>query len=178
MGEVTKGGISFIGYEYKEVPVKKEMVSIYVDAYKNLGWILDQNGILNNRRNHIEIKIKRDKKILNKTELTRLQRNFEACMEEINQLEKSKTSAASAVAIAIGLLGTAFIALSTFAVTHNPPLIVPCILFAVPGFIGWGLPSFIYKIIVNRRTEKIMPMIEQKYDEVYGICEKGNHLLF
>ena len=41
------------------------------------------------------LRLKRDRKIVNKTELTRLQRNFEACVREIQSLENSKTSKAT-----------------------------------------------------------------------------------
>ena len=74
----------------------------------------------------------------------------------------------------IGILGTAFIAGATFAVTAEPPHILLCIILAVPGFFGWILPYFVYQRIVRRRTQKLTSMIEDKYDE---ICEKGNKLL-
>lgn len=40
------------------------------------------------------------------------------------------------------------------------------------------LPYFLYKKIVRNQTEKLTPMIEAKYDEIYEICEKGNKLLY
>lgn len=76
------------------------------------------------------------------------------------------------------MIGTAFIACSTFAVTAVPPKILLCIIFAIPGFLGWILPYFLYKKIVRNQTEKLTPMIEAKYDEIYEICEKGNKLLY
>ena len=51
-------------------------------------------------------------------------------------------------------------------------------IFAIPGFLGWILPYFLYKKIVRNQTEKLTPMIEAKYDEIYEICEKGNKLLY
>ncbi len=53
-----------------------------------------------------------------------------------------------------------------------------CILLAVPGFLGWILPHFLYRRIAGKRTEKITPLMEAKYDEIYEICEKGNKLLY
>lgn len=91
------------------------------------------------------------------------------------QLEDSKKSAAAA--IAAGIVGTAFMAGSVFAVTADTPMILLCIVLAVPGFIGWALPWFLYKRMVRRRTEKIAPLIEAKYDEAYAVCEKGCRLL-
>ena len=110
-------------------------------------------------------------------ELTRLQRNFEACINEIEELEKSKTSTATVYALVIGILGTAFMAGSVFAVTAQSPNIILCILLAIPGFIGWITPYFVYKEMVKRQTGKVTQLIEEKYDEIYKICERGNKLL-
>lgn len=177
MSEITKGGNGFVGYEYKELSVKSDKVSFYIDGYRCFGWVADGNITPQKSGTQVIIKIKRDRKILNKVELTRLQRHFEGCVDEIKIFEKSKISAARIGSITIGLLGTVFMALSTFAVTNEPPQILLCVLFAIPGFIGWGLPSFIYKAVLKRRTKKISPLIEQKYDEIYEICEKGNSLI-
>lgn len=122
--------------------------------------------------------LKRNRKIVNKAELTRLQRNFEACVNEIDALEKAKTSVAAMYAMTLGMIGTAFIAGATFAVTAQPPYYILCILLAIPGFLGWIFPYFLYKRIVKTQTEKLTPLIEEKYDEIYEICEKGNKLLY
>ena len=66
---------------------------------------------------------------------------------------------------------------ATFAVTAQPPQILLCIILAIPGFLGWILPYFLYKAGVRKQTEKITPPIKEKYDEIYEICEKGNKLL-
>lgn len=54
-----------------------------------------------NRFNQVTLHLKRDRRIINKMELTRLQRNFEACAREIDKLERAKTSAATAWSIAV-----------------------------------------------------------------------------
>lgn len=121
--------------------------------------------------------LKRNRKMINKVELTRLQQHFEACIHELRALEQSKTSAASAWALMIGLIGTAFMAGSTFAVVHNPPIIWLCILLAVPGFAGWILPKFVYNGMVRKKTGDLQSLIEAKREEIYEICEKGHSLL-
>lgn len=176
MSEITRGG-NFIGYDYKEITSDNERASMYLDGFKNFGWISDENIKPDKVMGKVIIKLKRDRKILNKAELTRLQRHFEACMNEIDTMEKSIISKATIWAITTGLLGTGFITGSTFAVINDPPHILLCILLAIPGFIGWLLPYFVYKSIVKKRTAKITPLMEQKYDEIYEICEKGNKLL-
>lgn len=175
---------NFVGYEYKEIITDNSMVALLLDGYENFGW--EVNGSLpestmagkpGNSQKTV-IRLKRDRKIINKTELTRLQRNFEACVAQIQMLEKKKTSAATAYALVLAIIGTAFMAGATFAVTAQPPYIVLCIILAVPGFLGWIFPYFLYRKIQESQTEKITPLIEEKYDEIYEICEKGNKLLY
>ena len=177
MSELIKSGDNFIGYEYKEVSANSEKASLYLDGYMNFGWVVDKNIEPVSVGGKITIKLKRDRKISNKAELTRLQRHFEASINDIESLERSKETVATMVSITIGILGTIFMALSVFAVTNDPPMVLACILFAPPAFIGWLLPSFVYKYMVKKRTEQIRPLIEKKYDELFEICEKGNSLL-
>ena len=168
---------SFTAYDYKEITVDKKNASQYIDCYECFGWQL--NGKVSSLEvgNKVTLHLKRDRKIINKAELTRLTRHFEACMNEIAALENSKSSAAIASSLSVGIIGTAFMAGSTFAVTANPPIIWLCVLLAIPGFIGWILPYFIYKKVFSKRSETVTPLIEAKYDEIYEICEKGNKLL-
>ncbi|MGM9937725.1 MAG: hypothetical protein ACI38A_10295 [Candidatus Ornithomonoglobus sp.] len=168
---------AFTGYDYKEITADKKNVSQYIDCLECFGWQLNDKVPASGGRNRVTLHLKRDRKIINKAELTRLTRHFEACMNEINALENSKESAALAVSLSIGLIGTAFMAGSTFAVTANPPIIWLCVLLAVPGFIGWILPYFVHKKVFSKRAETVAPLIEAKYDEIYEICEKGSALL-
>lgn len=171
----------YTGYEYKEISADSSIASFLLDGYENFGWKEDDHLIGRQSlpgSGKVTIRLKRNRKIVNKMELTRLQRNFEACVHEIDALEKSKTSLAIIYALVIGILGTVFMAGSVFAVTAEPPLIVLSILLAVPAFIGWILPYFVYRKTVRQQTEKITPLIEEKYDEIYEICEKGNKLLY
>lgn len=172
---------SYVGYEYKEITVEAGNVPMYVDSYENFGWTLAEEP--EERKNpyqmgsHVTIRLKRDRKIINKVELTRLQRNFEGCIRELGMLEREKTLSATIWSLVIGVIGTAFMAGSTFAVTHEPPIIWLCIVLAVPGFIGWILPYFIYQRIRRKKTEELTPLIEQKLDEIDAVCEKGHSLL-
>ena len=175
---------NFVGYEYKELLTEDSRYSFLLDGYENFGWELDEN-LPENRvgRNPVSqqkkvLRLKRNRKIANKMELTRLERNFEACVNEIDKLEKEKTSIATVYALVLGMIGTAFMAGSVFAVTAQPPNYILCIILAVPGFLGWIFPYFLYKKVVGKQTDRVVPLIEEKYDEIYEICEKGNKLLY
>ena len=175
----------FVAYEYKEIIADRSRASFILDGYENFGWEVDGNAYedLGESMNpyhqkRVLLRLKRNRKIVNKMELTRLQRNFEACISEIETLEKTKTSVAVIYALVLGIFGTAFMAGSVFAVTAQPPHILLCILLAIPGFIGWILPYFVYKKVLAKQTEKVTPLIEEKYEEIYEVCEKGNKLLY
>lgn len=177
MREKNAAGNGFIGYEYKDVTVKREMEPLYADGYANFGWTLEGTDITTSLQgtDTANMRFKRDRKICNKAELTRLQRQFEACVHEIQALERSKTTSASIVAFTVGLIGTAFLAGSVFAYVGG--MLAFSIVLAVPGFLGWILPYFAYRRIQKNKTEKLTPLIEQKYDELYAACEKANGLL-
>lgn len=163
----------FVGYEYKEIAVDKNNLPFLIDGYENFGWELVENPVHEKKT----VQLKRNRKIINKTELTRLQRNFESCIGEIEKLEKAKTSAATAAALLIGMIGTAFMAGSVIAVTADPPQLFRCAFFAVPAFAGWITPYFVYRQIVARQTGRMNLLMEEKYEEIYEICERGNRLL-
>ncbi len=175
MSEITKNSANFIGYEYKDISVKHEMEPIYADGYPNFGWLLEGTSFGIQNIGSLTMKFKRDRKLRNKAELSRLQRQFDSCVGEIEKLEFSKTVTASITAYVIGILGAAFMAGSVFAFTAGQtPLFI---ILAIPGLLGWIIPYFAYVSIRRKKTEKVMPLIDQKYDEIYEVCEKANGLL-
>lgn len=177
MVENEWNGREFTSFEYKEIQVPEDKASFYLDCYENFGWTVDDKFPPQRTGEKILIKMKRNRKIVNKVELTRLQRNFDASMDAIDTLETSKTKVATIFALVIGVIGTGFMAGSVFAVTAEPPVIRLCVLLAIPGFLGWILPYFVYQKTKKNKAQKVQPYIEEKYDEIYKICEKGHSLL-
>lgn len=159
-----------IAYEYKEITADGERAAMYQDCYRSFGWEkIGENGK--------KLMFRRSRKILNRTELIRLQRNFEACIKEIDELQKSKTTKATAICIGLGIAGTVFMTGSVFAVTASPPIIWLCVFLAIPAFILWILAPVLYPRMVKKRTESINELIEEKYNEIYEVCERGDKLL-
>lgn len=175
---------NFIAYEYKQIIAESNKASLLLDGYESFGWEPDENLSGNTESAYgpslqrVLLHLKRNRKIINKVELTRLQRNFETCINEIDQLERAKTTRPTIYALVVGLVGTAFMAGSVFSITAQTPNILLCILFAVPAFIGWVLPFFIFRELQKRETAKLTPLIEEKYEEIYELCEKGHKLLY
>lgn len=181
MAEVSKVGSEYVGYEYKRKEILKEHASLYLDSYPCFGWEEDPNAEIAQERTqpggYVTLNFRRDRKICNKVELTRLQRNFDGCILEIDRLEKSKATLATIAAMVIGVAGTACMAGSVFAVTADPPLITLCIILAIPGFAGWIAPWFVYQVLIRKRSAKIQPLIEDEMVELYEVCRKGKDLL-
>jgi hypothetical protein len=163
---------NFIMNEYLEVNVNQDLLQLCSDCYRAMGWIIinTSNGI-----GTVTLKLQRDRKIKNRTALCDLQRKCEEAFKAIEGLEKSKTKNAMAASLGIGLLGTIFMAGSTFAYLGG--FIPLCVVLAIPGFGGWMLPYFLYKKIEKQSINKVIPMIDQNYDVIYEACEKATNLL-
>lgn len=108
---------TYIGYEYKEIQVAQKDLSLFLDCYENFGWMPDENHPTDHSGETVTVYLKRNRKLINKMELTRLQRNFESCMQEIQRMERSKKQTATVWAMIVGVIGTVFMAGSVFAVT-------------------------------------------------------------
>lgn len=164
-------------YDYLKVTVDEEFCSQYMDGYEKFGWKMDENMQPEKNMGKVTLHMKRNRHIMNKVELTRLQQHYEYCMEEINTLEASKNSVPTIVSLSCGLVGCGFMAGSVFAVTNEPPIIWLMVLLAIPGFVLWAMSYFSYKEVKKRRIKKVNPLIEAKYDEAYEVCEKAVRLL-
>lgn len=158
--------------DYLEVSVKPEFLPLCSDCYHALGWTIinSSTGI-----DSVKLKLQRDRKIKNRVALSDLQRKCEDAFISIEKLEHSKTTKAMTLALGVGIIGTVFLAGATFS--YLAGLIPLCVVLAIPGFIGWGLPYFLYKKNVKESTDRVNPMIEQNYDIIYDACEKASHLL-
>ena len=176
MNENTRDRRGFVSYEYKSITVKRDMADLYTDCFPSFGWTLEGRAPASDWVTSVTLKFKRDRKIINKMELTRLQREFESHANETGKLEISKTVGAATAAYVIGILGTAFMAGATFAFLAD--MIPLCIVLAVPAFVGWIIPYFCYRRISAKKTEKIVPLIEQQYDAIYETCKKASALLY
>ena len=173
--ETSNSKRDFVGYEYKDVTVKRDLESVYIDGYTNFGWTLEDTSVPLQNIGSITLKMKRDRKMRNKAELVRLQRQFESCLSEIEKLELSKSLGASVVAYIIGIVGAALMAGAVFS--YLAGMVPLMIILALPAFAGWTVPYFLYMKLQRKKTDEVTPLIDKKYDEIYEVCEKANGLL-
>lgn len=196
---------SYVGYEYKNVTTRKEMESVVTDGYINFGWRLEKSTptvvkhiwgpirvilaplallpgtpfgkMIQDHKSEtkVDLHLKRNKAITSKNELNRLQIQFEKIIDGINSLEESKTIGASVAAYIVGIVGTVCMGLSTFSYLADN--LQACIILAVPGFLGWILSAVVFKLMKNKRSNKVMSMIGEKYESATQLCEKAFSLL-
>ncbi|MDF2800853.1 MAG: hypothetical protein K0S61_756 [Anaerocolumna sp.] len=162
----------FTMYEYLDVNIIPNLAELCSDCYSELGWqVVNTNSGINS----VALKLKRDRKIKNRTALYELQRNLEDALIMIERLEKLKLARPIGISLGIGLLGTALVALSVFAVTGYLSQLLAA--SAIPGFICWGAAYFLYKKLIKMSTAKINPMIDKYYDIIFEACGKAKQLL-
>ena len=164
-------------FDYLQINVDEKLCSRYIDDYQKFGWKPDENMNPDKNMGKVTLHMKRSRHIVNKVELTRLQKHYESCMQEIEVLEASKSSVPTIVSISCGLAGCGFVTGSVFAVTSTPPIIWLMILLAIPGFVLWAAAYFTYRPVSMQRIKKVEPLIEAKYDEAEEVCKKAYRLL-
>ena len=167
---------NYVGYDYMDVTVKHGKEQIYTDSYPNFGWELEDNELSATEVNAVVLKFKRGRKIANKTELTRLQRQFEQGMKEVERLERSKAVKASACAYVVGVLGGGCIAGAVlFQVLAG--LLALAIVFGAMGLIICTAAYVAYMVLSKRLAKQTAPVIEKQYEELYAACEEAAQLL-
>lgn len=195
----------YTGYEYKQITADAHMESLWKDSMTSFGWTAEKSEAKIVKRlpfalwilaaplsllpwrpfqkqlsdhessKKVEITFKRDRKIARKQELNQMEAQFEHCARSIESLNASKGTAATIAASTVGLVGTVFMALSTFAYLAgmSPAFIIA----AVPGFLGWIVPYFLYRSMRASKERAIAPKIEEQHDNIYSICQAGNDIL-
>ena len=173
MYQTTRG--SSIGYEYKEVTVPRNMESEYADGYANFGWEFNGTDYALVSETSIVLKFKRDRRIKNKAELNRLEREFESGLHEIVKLERKSTAVVMGSALGLGILGAGFLTGAIFSFIASN--IILGIILLIPAIAGWALGYFSSVRLQAKKSEQTAPQVESRYDAVYQVCEKANNLI-
>ena len=194
---------SYVGYEYKTVNATHDSAEMHIDCMKNFGWSLvedegyDIQNLLSNLnpanlgRNiastaqtfgetadaapAVVLKFKRDRRIENKPQLNKLEREYEAALSAINKAERKNSAQTMGVSLGTGLIGAVFVGLSAYNFASSN--IALGVIFAVIGAIGWAIGFFSYKKVGNKKSTQSEPYIQEQMDIVFNTCEKAHALL-
>jgi hypothetical protein len=151
------------------------MKPMYADNYPQFGWLLENPESTIGSLPYVTMKFKRDRNIPNKTELNKLQCQFDDLVADIENLEHSRYQKPTIIALSIGIFGIAFMAGSVFAYLAGMFLLM--VALALPGFAGWIIPCFCFKYFRRQKERETAPVIDQKFDKIYEVCKKANCLL-
>ena len=149
----------FIGYEYQERVVEKKYEPVYLDAYPNFGWVIDQHHKSTQNPNNIMLHMKRNRDLVNRIEIKRLENKFQATMNEIIKIEKRNQLIPTIQACLVGLFGTALIVGAFFI--HNVSSLY-----------------LIYKTQFEKRTHHNQDSVESKYDAIYDLTKRAHQLCY
>ncbi len=164
-----------VTYEYATVRAERDLESLYRDTYAGFGWTIEGYGPAVPGAGAVTLKLKRVRHLKNRPQVVALQRKAEGALAEIVRLEKTKTTAAFAVSMVIGIVGTALLAGSVFAIDADRwGLSIP---LGALGLLGWLAGYLTFGRVRARRTAAATPLIDRQYDVVYEASEEAAHLL-
>lgn len=168
-------------YDYCTVDVPHGKDALYADTYRNFGWMPDGSDPTIGPIRKRALRLRRDRSVRS-VELTELQRNAETALATIDSLERSRTTAATVVAYALGAVGSALLAASVFAMQDTvavPDLLggldpVTVFLVGAGGLVNWAIAPVAFQLVRAARTKRIRPAVDRQYDVVYGACEAAS----
>ncbi|MFT3860276.1 hypothetical protein [Micropruina sp.] len=164
----------YVGYEYLTVTADHDLESLYKDTYRSFGWLVERRTTSIRKVGSVAIGLKRDRNLRNRPLLTALQRTAEKALATISHLEKSRTTAATATALAFGVAGSALLAGSVFAIGAG--LWAFSIPVGAAGLICWLAIRLAHRCVEARRVARTAPMIDQQYAIVREASEQAARL--
>lgn len=183
---VTK---DFIAYDYLKLEVLTDLEQLYVDCYQSFGWELtkvlektkDQDYYINGgiliENPLVTLKFKRNRKIKNKAELLKLQKNMEDSFKKIDKLKKEPELVSTMYSLILGIIGMLFIIFSILSLTSKSPFYILGVINGIVGAIGFISAFFMYNKKRKQIQEKNEILIEEEYNNIYEHCEKAYNLI-
>lgn len=169
-----------ITYDYKTIKVKREYETIVCDAYENLGWELTNTSASENSLFYINLSFKRNRKIENKMELTKLQEKVDNILANIENLQTKKKNAGVVEGISTDVVGALIFGggmsmsmLNTASVGLLVGGIAVGIVGITVGLLGW----LVFKKINKKKNTKIQPILESEFDKLADVCEQAHGLI-
>jgi hypothetical protein len=191
---------NFIAYEYKNITVKQDDVTIYVDCLSNFGWVLvDEheqkfqpvipsgaavytqvvNAVAPDHTNEgletVALKFKRDRNINNRLEVNRLESRCVDALSSINGMERKSNAYTMGISLGTGIIGTVILAGAIHCFKSSN--IVAGVLLAVLGFAGWGIGFFANSKVKQKKSVQTEPMVQEQLEIAYSACEQAHALL-
>lgn len=180
MNETSK---SYIEWEYHDINVPRYQINLYKDCYENFGWFFIEamkiggdvhNEVsVENDKDQLKLKFKRNRNIENKNELNRLQAECEVALKEIKRLEGKKSAAEIGPLIGFGAIGMISLVASIFNLISTS--FGRGFFLLIISLISWFLAYYSFnrqKRYANAMTLKIHEQLEILYHS-YSLANQG-----
>ena len=168
----------FVSYDYRTVTIKAHEQTKAMDMYEAFGWEIMASS--HTGFDGMTLSLKRNRKQRHKSELVKLERQAEAALDTIHDLERAKTLGASVFAYVFGSVSVLALGggmcLSMLA-TDNIPAMIGGVFLGCIGIVSCCFNYFLYKRFVNKKTRSLLSVIDQAEEKLANILEKGNDLL-
>ncbi len=168
---------NFATYEYATKTVKASRQTAEIDMREAFGW--EATEVNANLTGGVNISLKRDRKINHKAELNRLERKADAIAQNIAQLEGAKKRFARVFAYTFGSLASIVLGggMCLCMLVGSVPAMIGGIALGAVGIAGCAINYHLYKKLVDKKTEKLMPVIEENEERLATVCEQAHDLL-
>lgn len=169
-----------ITYDYKTISAKREMETMTIDAYENLGWEFVGSSVSGRAIFHVNLSFKRDRKIANKQNLLKLQEKVDSTLQNIEVLQNKKKTVGGTPALSTGISGALVFGggmsmVMTLGISAGAVVSGWLAGGIILGVVGIGVALFawpIYKRVRKNGLAKIEPMLENEYNRLADFCEQ------
>ncbi|NRG41060.1 hypothetical protein HRK28_09000 [Rathayibacter sp. VKM Ac-2835] len=165
----------FVTQEYSTVRAPRDREQLYRDTYRGFGWQVVSVTTPIGQPRSVDLSLTRDRRVRNRPMVLELQRTAEAGLLGIAKAEHSVDAVPLAVAVGVGIAGSALLAASVFLL--DGPSTVLSIVLGVLGLLGWALGLPLHRVARARRARRLRPIIDQRYDEVHAAAETAHALI-
>lgn len=168
----------FVAYEYKTVTVKAKDQARTMDMYESFGWEI--TTLTPTWVDGVTLSLKRDRKQKHKQELTKLERQAENLSKTIQGLHRAQTLGASIFAYIFGVIAALILGggmCMTMLIENNIPAFAGGVVLGVLGIALCCVTYPIYKKLAAKKTQQLLPVIDDNEEKLANLLEKGNDLL-
>lgn len=159
-------------YEYITVKIKYALAGICRESYEAFDWEVLQERISGEGR---ELRLRRKKRINNRTQVMEQQRKMEDAFVALEHLENQLAFLPVIICIFVGMAGAFLIAMSILSLQRDDFLWF--FLLEIPGIALCTIPVWLKKHLMDWRRKKYANEVECQHRLIREACRKGRELL-
>lgn len=168
----------FVAYEYATKAVKAKDQTRAIDMYEAFGW--EVTAATSTAIDGVTLSLKRDRKLKHRNELSKLERQAEELSEIIRRQQKAKTLGAEIFSYIFGCVSALILGggmCLTMLIENSIPALIGGIVLGLIGIVFCGLNYIFFRKLAEKKTNELLPIIDDNEEKLANLLEKGNSLL-